>query len=208
MEYARTESEGQLTITFTVARGARYVVDVVTIDGNEAVPTAALLEPVRIEEGGPYVDADASAGAAAIRGAYRALGFTSAVVQATAVELRGDDERGPSSDRPVNVRFVVTEGPQTLVGSVAFDGNTVFAEDELRALMVMSPNRLYSEIDAAGDRDRIDLAYRNRGYGSVIVEPVVETSGEYGLPESQQHVECVEQGTVGSSTGFLMLASC
>ena len=172
-EYARTESEGQLTITFTIARGSRYVVDAVTIGGNEAMPTAALLEPVLIEEGGPYVDADASAGAAAIRGAYRALGFASAVVQATAVELRGDDERGSSVDRPVNVRFIVTEGPRTLVGSVAFDGNTVFGEDELRALMITSPSRLYSEIDVAGDRDRIDLEYRNRGYDSVVVEPVV-----------------------------------
>ena len=173
VEYVRTESESQLTITFTITRGSRYVVDAVTIDGNETVPTAALLEPVRIEEDGPYVDADASAGAAAIRGAYRALGFASAVVQATAVELRGDDERGPSGDRPVNVRFVVTEGPQTRVGSVAFDGNTVFAEDELRARMITFPNRLYSEIDVAGDRDRIDLEYRNRGYDSVVVEPIV-----------------------------------
>jgi outer membrane protein insertion porin family len=176
VEYARTEREGQLTITFTIARGSRYVVDTVMINGNVAVPTAALIEAVRIEAGEPYVDAKASAGAAAIRDAYRALGFANAAVQATAVELPSDNARGPGRDRPVDVRFTVTEGPQTLVGSVAFDGNTVFAEADLLALVTTSPSSLYSESEIAADRDRIDLEYRNQGYESVVVEPAVSLS--------------------------------
>ena len=173
VEYARTEREGQLTITFTVARGSRYVVDAVTIDGNVAVPSAALVELLQVEEGRLYVEAAAGASVAAIRGAYRARGFTRAAVRATAVELPSDNAGRGGRDRLVDVRFTVAEGPRTLVGSVAFDGNAVFAEGELLALMTTAPSRPYSEIDVASDRDRIDLEYRNRGYESVAIEPAV-----------------------------------
>ena len=173
VKYVRAEREGALTITFTVARGSRYVVETVTISGNMAVPTADLIELPRIERGEPYIQAAAGAGAAAIRGAYRARGFTRAAVQTTVTEVRRDDEGPPSSDRRVDVRFTMTEGPRTLVGSIAFDGHTVFAEGQLRALMTTAPNRAYSENDVASDRDRIDLEYRNRGYESVVIDPAV-----------------------------------
>ena len=173
VEYARTEREGQLTITFTVTRGSRYVVDAVMVDGNVAVPSADLVELLQIEQGRPYVDAAAGASAAAIREAYRARGFTSAAVRATAVELPNDIAGGGVGDRPVEVWLTVDEGPRTLVGSVSFSGNTVLADGELLALMTAAPSRPYSEVDVASDRDQIDLEYRNRGYESVIVEPAV-----------------------------------
>ncbi len=170
VEYARTEREGQLTITFTVTRGSRYVIDAVTIDGNVAVPSADLVELLQVEEGRPYVEAAAGASAAGIREAYRARGFTGAAVRAMAVELPNDIAGG---DRPVDVRFTLVEGPRTLVGSVSFDGNAVLAEGELQALMIAAPGRPYSEIDVASDWGRIDLEYRNRGYESVVIEPGV-----------------------------------
>ena len=176
VEFTRTEREGQLTITFTVARGSRYVVEEVTIDGNVAVPSAALVELLQVAQGTSYVEAAAGATAAAIRGAYRARGFTGATVQVTVVELSSDNARGSYGDRPVDVRFVVTEGPRTLVGSVAFDGSAVLAEGELRALITTAPGRPYSELDVANDRDRIDLEYRNRGYQSVVIEPALALS--------------------------------
>ena len=173
VEYARTEREGQLTITFTVSRGLRYVVDIVTIDGNMTVPTADLIELLQIERGKPYVESAAGAGAAAIREAYRARGFTRAAVETTVMELPRDNKGGAGSDRRVDVRFTMTEGPRTLVGSIAFDGNTVFAEGQLQALMTTAPSRPYSEFNLASDRDRVDLEYRNRGYESVVIDPTV-----------------------------------
>jgi outer membrane protein assembly complex protein YaeT len=173
VEYARTEREGALTITFKVTRGSRYVVETVTINGNMAVPTAALIELPQMERGEPYVQTAAGGGAAAIREAYRARGFTRAAVQTTVTERPRDNEGGPGGDRRVDVRFTMTEGPRTLVGSIGFDGNTVFAEGQLLALMTTAPNRPYSEVDVASDRDRIDLEYRNRGYESVVIDPAV-----------------------------------
>ena len=170
--YARTESAGRLTITFTIARGSRYVVDAVRVQGVEAVPSDTLVELLRVEQGRPFVAADAASTAAAIRGAYRARGFSGVTVLVTVAEPSGEIVTG-DGDRPVNLVFTVIEGPRTLVESVAFDGVTVFAASELEALITMTPDRPYAEVDVARDRDALDLAYRNLGYDNVVIETTV-----------------------------------
>lgn len=169
VRYARAESGGTLTITFTVARGPRYVVESAAIGGHASVPLAELERLVGIERGQPYVQAAAAAAATAFRDAYRARGFTRTTVQIAVTEL----EPAGAADRPVAVRFNITEGPRTVVSSIGFEGNEVLADTELRALMTTAPGRPYSEGDIVTARDRIDLEYRNRGYESVVVDPVI-----------------------------------
>jgi outer membrane protein insertion porin family len=168
VQYRRAESEGRLTITFTVARGPRYVVDGIAIAGTAAVPLTELERFNPIERGQPYVQAAAAKAAAAIRDAYRARGFTRTTVQIAVAEL------GPAGgDRPVAVRLNIDEGPRTVVASIGFAGNQVLADPQLHALMTTAPGRPYSEADIVAARDRIDLEYRNRGYENVVVDPVV-----------------------------------
>jgi outer membrane protein assembly complex protein YaeT len=173
VQYSRTEGDGTVTITYKVARGPRYVVDTVSIVGNTAVPTIDLTELLQVEQGAPYVEAEAGAGAAAIRNAYRARGFTRADVRTTVTELPRADDAAPAIDRHVDVRYAVTEGARTLVGSIGFEGHTALSESQLRALMTTAPERPYSESEIAVDRDRIDLEYRNRGFEAVVVTPAI-----------------------------------
>ncbi|MBI2189823.1 MAG: BamA/TamA family outer membrane protein [Acidobacteria bacterium] len=168
VEYSREERDGRLTITFTVKRGPRYVVDSVGIAGNVSVPLADLEKLAAIERGQPYVQAAATKTAAAIRDAYRARGFTRTTVQIAVTELAP-----AGGDRPVGVRFNVAEGPRTVVASIGFQGNQVLAEAQLHAVMTTAPGRPYSEADIVAARDRVDLEYRNRGYENVVVDPVI-----------------------------------
>jgi outer membrane protein assembly complex protein YaeT len=173
VEYTRAEREGMLTITFSVSRGSRYVVEGIAITGNDAVPITELLPLLQVEAGEPYVQAQAGAGAVAIRDLYRARGFTRAAVQTTVTELPRDAAPSPATDRRVDVRYAVAEGARILVGSVALEGHSVLSEAELRAMMTVAPERPFSEAEIVRDRDRIDLEYRDRGYESVVVTPVV-----------------------------------
>ena len=54
-EHSRTERDGMLTITFTVDRGVRFVVESVAITGNSVVPAADLEKLVQIQSGQPLV---------------------------------------------------------------------------------------------------------------------------------------------------------
>ena len=169
--YTREETGEKLTITFRVTRGPRYVVDTVTISGQAEIPLPELDALTGIERGRPYIQAVVDAGASAIREAYRRRGFTRAAVQSTVTER--PREREQDGDRPVEVRFRITEGPRTLVGMVSSAGAITIAEAALREPMVTVPGRPYSEGDVAADRDRIDLEYRNRGFEGVVVNPEV-----------------------------------
>ena len=170
-EHARTERDGMLTITFTVNRGARFVVESVAITGNTVVPAADLEKLVQIQSGQPLVQTAVNRAAIAIRDLYRSRGFTRAIVQNGLWEAPRNEAGGP--DRRVMLDFTVTEGPRTLVSSVAFVGNTVMTSAQLNELMTTEPGRPYSENDVVAARDRIDIEYRNRGYENVVVEPEV-----------------------------------
>ena len=170
VDHARAERDGTLVITYTIARGARFVVDDLAVSGNAAIAAPELLKLVLLQRGQPYVEASLATAAAAIRQAYRSRGFTRAMVQPVITEL--PPEAG-SAARRVAVRFGVAEGPQTTVGAIAFEGNTVLSTEQLHALMTTAPGRPYSENDIVAARDRIDIEYRNRGYESIVVNPAV-----------------------------------
>ena len=169
--YDRDERNGQLTITFTITRGRRYVVDSVTVDGNMGVTDAEVAQLLRLQEGDLFVQGTLDAGIGALRNVYRSRGFTRAMVQPLVATLPGDEGARPTDDRRVEVRVTVSEGPRTAIGDVTFTGNTVFTDAQLRAMMTVAPGRPFSEVEVAADRDRIDLEYRNRGYESIVVEP-------------------------------------
>ena len=59
---------------------------------------------------------------------------------------------GGGPDRRVMLDFTVTEGPRTLVSSVAFVGNAVLTGAELNELMTTQPGRPYSESDGRRSR--------------------------------------------------------
>jgi outer membrane protein insertion porin family len=165
--YTRTPRDGQLNVTFTVSRGPRYVLDDLAIAGNVSIPTAELMEIVRLKPGDAFVQSTLNGSVGAIREAYRTRGFTRASVQVTLTDLPPE---GEGVDRRVDARINIAEGPRTLVGSVAFTGNQVTSEGELRARMTTTPGRPFSEVELTSDRDRIELEYRNRGYEGVVVE--------------------------------------
>jgi outer membrane protein insertion porin family len=169
--YTRTETPGALTITFTITRGPRYVVDDVRITGNTALPADTLRELLAIETGEPYSRDALGTGVAAIQGVYRARGYTRASVETTE-EIVGADR-----DRRLVVAVAIAEGPRTLVRDVTFEGNTVLTGAQLLALVPPAPGAVFSQADVISGRDRVELEYRDRGYAAVTVTPAV-TPGE------------------------------
>ena len=172
--YTRDESvANELTVRFTVARGPRYVVDGLAVNGAMSIPLIELTPIVRLKTGDVFVQGALDAAVAGIRGLYRARGFTRAMVMPAVAVLPAGDRPAPGDDRHVQVTIGVTEGPRTFVNAVDLRGNMVFSDAELRAPLATLPGKAYSELDVASDRDRIDLQYRNRGYETVAVDPRV-----------------------------------
>jgi outer membrane protein insertion porin family len=165
--YTRAETPGELTITFTVTRGAHYTIDSVTVTGNSALPEAEVRDLLNLDTGDPFVDATLKSRAAELQNVYRARGHTRATVEPIQAAL---PPASPGAvDRRVEVRIQIVEGPRVVVRAVEFTGNGVITERELRALATPTPGAAYSLADVVTSRDRIELEYRNRGYETVNV---------------------------------------
>jgi outer membrane protein assembly complex protein YaeT len=168
-EYTPVETPGQLKITFRITRGPHYTVDSVRITGNRAVSTEELQKIVTLTRGGDFVGSILDAQAAAVQAEYITRGFTRAQVKPDAAVLPNDNP--DSSERRVEVSLAIDEGPRATVRSLTFKGNMVFTEAQLQGVIDVVQGAPYRVTDVVDGRDLIAIAYRNRGYMNVAVNP-------------------------------------
>jgi outer membrane protein insertion porin family len=167
--HTRKESDGELIITFNVARGPRYLLRDLRFMGNASIPTAQLEELVKLKNGEPFVRTSLDAGIQAIVNTYRAQGFTRAQVKANDAVGIPEDPKDP--DRGIEITLAIAEGPRTIVRNVTFEGNNAIPESELQRKTVISPGRAYVAAELVADRDGLEAEYRDRGYLSASVSP-------------------------------------
>jgi len=166
--YTRTPGPRDVTITFDVRRGSRFTFGTVDVTGVTSMTAAEVHEFLLVKDGEPFTENALGAGVARLRDAYLARGH--ALVK---VEPSQEAVAPAGGDGKVNVTVRVTEGPRTVVRSMAFMGAMAVPESALRGLMQLAPGRPFSEGGLQTDRDRIDLEYRNRGYDQVAVRSEV-----------------------------------
>jgi outer membrane protein insertion porin family len=168
--HARQQQGNEMVITFTIARGPRYVLEAFTPSGNQAVTTAELRGMLPLKPGEPFVQATLDAAVGRMRALYQARGFVRAKLDAV-VSILPKAAGAVTEGERVQIGMTVVEGPRTLVGAVSIDGNKALTADDVRALMTTGPGQPYSDIQLASDQDRIKAEYLNRGYASVVVDP-------------------------------------
>ena len=171
----RHESNNELTIVFTIQRGAIYHVAPggIQIEGNKSVPMAELRPLLKLEQGDLFVASRMTAIEGAIRQIYRTRGFATAEI-ATAT-----DETAPGLVKPV---ITIKEGPRVTVRSVSITGNTSIPSERLQAVLTLAPGQPYYGPNVARDRDALLAFYLDDGYSSadVTVMPVMPVSTPEG----------------------------
>ena len=171
--HTRETINGELVITFAVARGQQSRVSTYEISGNAAVPLAEFAPALRLRDGQPFSASLLDADVQLIEDLYHRRGFASAKVQ-SAIEVVTPTP--PPAQVPVAVRAVITEGVRTTVDAVSFSGNQAIPEETLRRRVGLLPGAPYVPGQLAVDRDSILLAYHDLGYESATVEARPEFS--------------------------------
>ena len=164
--HTREDTDGQLTVTFTVAKGAQHRVGSVEIAGSTAVTAEALASRLRVRAGQPFSAAALDADLTQLEEAYRRIGFASARAEATTVPQPAADD----PHVPVAIRIQITENLQTVVNSVRVEGNASVAEGDLAGMFSLGPGQPYSVGRLAVDRDALELRYANLGFQSATIE--------------------------------------
>jgi outer membrane protein insertion porin family len=172
-DYQRTESDGLLRVTFTVARGPQCVVEQAEVAGNTSIQSAELAPLVVTRAGLTFSDSTVSSDAMRIQGYYRQRGFSG--VKVTSQVERREPKAGSEY---VRVRLVIAEGVRSLIDSVTFHGNTAIAEEMLHARVTSTPGQPYFEPQISSDADSIAQLYLNSGYPEVTVQPAPKGIGD------------------------------
>jgi outer membrane protein insertion porin family len=166
--YTREERGGELIVTFTVARGPLHRIAAVDLSGNRRIAPADLTPLLQIKAGDPFVEARVGLVASAISELYRVRGFTQAAVKPD-VQVLPEEQGVNVRFRPVNIRFEIEEGAQTIVSGVDFRGNAAMASAALIGQMGLQGGKPFYRPQMSVDRDSIERAYRNQGFQNVSV---------------------------------------
>src|SRR5262249_42472768 len=201
VDYATTTREAQLgknekgaeeIITYKVERGDRHKLTAVEIAGNHYFSTDLLHSRLQITVASFGVRERFSrrlteSDRDSMRNLYLANGFANAQVEAQVL----DNYEGKEGN--LLIRFIVTEGKQTRVAGLSFEGVHAFKEEELLGVVGSTPGQPYSDFNVATDRDNILALYYNEGFPEArftsTAEPVntqaaVNTErGDGGSPE-------------------------
>ncbi|HYL63341.1 MAG TPA: POTRA domain-containing protein [Candidatus Methylomirabilis sp.] len=150
-------------ITYHIERGARHRLVGIEITGNHYFSTELLRGRLQVY-GAAFgsrgrfsrrlIDSDAES----MRALYDANGFLDAKVE----DNTQDNYKGKEGD--IFVKFDVTEGPQTKVTSLSFEGIHAFKEEELLSVVGSTPGQPYSDLNVSTDRDNILAMYFNEGF--------------------------------------------
>src|SRR5713226_8334992 len=150
-------------ITYKVERGDRHKLIGIEITGNRYFDTELLRSRLQVFGGafgsaGRFSRRLVESDALSMRTLYQANGFLDAKVE----QQTEDNYKGKEGD--LFIRFVVQEGKQTRVASLAIEGIHAFKEDELLGVVASTSGQPYSDFNVTTDRDNILALYFNEGF--------------------------------------------
>lgn len=175
--YSTTQQEDTEVIRYEVERGARRRLAGIAIVGNRYFSDSTLLprlrvEPARFLSPGRFNTRLVEEDVASLRELYRTNGFLSAEVTSELLQ----DYRGKPGD--LFLRLHVTEGPQTLIGSMKLAGNSALSDEFLMNDITYGAGQPFSEFNVNSDRYNILGNYFHNGFPEARVETEITPAAE------------------------------
>jgi len=165
-QHARDETNGEMTITFTIKKGPLYRVGRMDVSGNASMSLTDLQSHLRVRPGQPFSTAAIDADVATIEDLYRRQGF--AAMQAD-VSFESQPDVAAAVEVPVAIRLAITENVRTVVRTVRVEGLHAIPEAEVLSKLGLQPGTPFFVNQMAIDRDAVQLRLANLGYQSATV---------------------------------------
>jgi len=130
--------------------------------GNKKLETSELEKKLFLRAGEPYLPTTAQVQVDSLLKFYREEGYARATIEVAADSLAG-------SSREVLLRFVISEGEKVRIRRIAFKGNSVFPESELRKELSTKKKGFFGggEVDddkLREDEGKLEAHFHNHGY--------------------------------------------
>ncbi len=177
------------TVVFTIREGRKYLVDSITVLGNEVFTEAQILQVMALKVGDIYASRLVDQSRAAVYDLYGKLGYLETRLVRADGASEGIDRVFHESEPKVDVIVRVREGMPYIVGDVRITGNEVTQQKVIaRQLRGLNPGERF-------DRSGIDLSRRRLAGLRLFSESRITVQGETHDPVRDVSVEVVEQNT-------------
>jgi outer membrane protein insertion porin family len=162
-------------LRFDVTEGPQVRVASVTFRGNVALTTKRLraaiaTRPAAVGQKGLFRQHVLDGDLAALQALARAEGFADATVGPADVRFENGRSRA-------HVVILIVEGVRVTVGQVAVEGQTLFAEPELLAVVAIRPGDPWNPARVEDGRRSIERMYGRRGYHGTTADAAVTRQG-------------------------------
>ena len=186
-------SGGTTTYAISVAKNGLYSVRGVAVEGAAAVEASVIKKaasdfPSAASRGYWNIINTPKPALRSVKRVYEERGYTKAVIEVKRIEE--DRER-----RVIDIVLGVVEGPRSVVRSVTFEGNTLFAAKELHGALVLNEGKPYDPAKLAGERTALFNLYRGKGYQDIeVTVSLVPAEEEGGRSEGIAIVYKIKEG--------------
>lgn len=183
-------------VVFSITEGRRYIVDSITIDGNELFADEQIIRAMTLKVGDAFSERSVDRSQEAIYEMYGKLGFLDTrLFKRSNPEEDGVDRVFDPVEPRVAVVMTISEGMPVIVGDVTIRGNQVTKQKViLRQLRGMNPG-------LPADRSGIERTRTRLRDSALFSEAQVTVLGQRGDPVRDVLVEVREQDTGTLSFG-------
>lgn len=170
-ELIEVPAEKAYQINYTIKRGQKQKVVSIEFSGLQHYSEEELKSQLKTKVGrlinrGEFSHELMEQDADTIRNLYLRKGYESAVVTPESQKDR--------SGRDVAIRFVIKEGPKTLVEDVQFTGNDNIPRQDLIKSLGLVGGQPFSQVQYEEDRLLLEGKYYDRGYADIKIDSQIE----------------------------------
>ncbi|MDI6801182.1 MAG: outer membrane protein assembly factor BamA [Thermodesulfovibrionales bacterium] len=165
--------EDEVYLTYQINEGEKVKIKEIKIEGNKAISAGKIKKAMKTAEkgmfsfifgGGYYKKEEIRGDVEIIKDLYYNNGYLKVTVGEPSIQLTDDR-------KAMIITIQVSEGEQYKVVSVEVKGNNAFSEEDIRKLIKLSPNMIFSKDVLKKDINAINEQYQNNGYTLASVVP-------------------------------------
>ena len=165
-ETERDEEQNTVAVTFRITEGSRVTIEEILFDGNEFASEGTLRRQMDTKrrsllDTGAFEEAKLQADKAGIERYYASNGY----VDAEVLRIERDVVENEDENRTfLRLTVYLEEGEQFTYGGFGFEGNGIFSDEELAALVRHRPDTVLNRQIVDTDFQRIQDQYFDDGY--------------------------------------------
>ena len=164
--YTIEESSNLLDLTYSITEGRQVKVGEIVFEGNKEITSSVLQKEFTTKvqslfNSGNYQATKVAADTQALQLAYQKLGYIDAKVLEVKQEEIGEES---APIKKIRLTFVIEEGEKWFFGGITVEGNTVYDDAAISALLTMKLGSVLDISKVQSEIGKIADLYWNEGY--------------------------------------------